>query len=182
MNNTENSLEDLENTIDAEDSQIENLLSDIQGRVNNLLNLNSVETRTEGEIQTFSIKNPINWNTARWKVSDPLVLTSRRWLGLNYGGIRLNSGFYKIEYTLSSIKNSGSGLAVFDPETRKFIKLITWHALLEESKEVHIEGNKYIQLNSQGIVGIINTNGEYRPEDFWGVYLVTIHKLHIPPN
>lgn len=103
MNETEKSLEDLENSIDAKDLQIENLIADIERRTNNLLNLNLVEKRTEGEIKTLTTKTPINWNSARWKVSDPLALTSREWLGLNYAGIRLITGFYKIEYTLSSI-------------------------------------------------------------------------------
>lgn len=100
MNKIVGSVEDLENSIDAADLQIENLLADIERRTNNLLNPNSVETHTEGEIKTLAAKTPINWNSARWRVTDPLLLTSREWLGLNYAGIRLNIGFYKIEYTV----------------------------------------------------------------------------------
>lgn len=120
----------------------------------------------------------INPYQSTWKISNPIALTARAWLGRNIDGINLSAGFYKIEYTLSGLEAFGSGLAIFEPETQKFRELITWHTFnSKHSHVIHIEGHKYIRIHSEALLSIVDSYGNFRPSEFSGVYIVTVLKL-----
>lgn len=91
------------------------------------------------------------------------MLTSKEWLGKNTEGIYLKPGFYKIDYVLSGTTNIGSGLALFEPESKQFRQLITWHTYIPEdsAKIIHFESAQLIDVKTDGVVAITNHKGNY---------------------
>lgn len=155
-------------------------------------NENNSEQKNKATTKLPEINIPIygpvvNLETSSWEISEPIFLVGldqEEQFSSSRNGLILDKGFYKIVYTFVNIK-PGTGLALFETSSEKFIKLLTYVPYSGAQKDTTIvfEKNKiYVQVKKVEILGITNSNLEYKPKTIEGTILVTIHRLKETPK
>lgn len=118
----------------------------------------------------------INLYGAKWLISQPITLFGGSWSGFNTKRIQLDPGFYRIEYSLSTISKRTSAIGVFLPQTKKLVEILNWQTNTAAEHPINISGHKYIRLESNRDIAITNYSGEVAPEHFSGAYIINVLK------
>lgn len=120
---------------------------------------------------------------AQWKISQRIILTGKSWspLAPNIEGIRLNQGIYKIQFALTHVQ-PGHGIAIFT-EKREFIRLLVYLPNNGSSTPtVWSREEIYLRIDTPCVIGLTNSNREFRPSNFVGCISLTAHKLKTTPS
>lgn len=131
--------------------------------------------------------NPLN---VTWQISTPVILygNSRPSVNIRSAGILLDRGYYKLDFTFVNVL-SGFGVGLFEPETKRFQKLLGHHSTFykqepinTKSEQYHLYANRsfndiYITIEKSGLIGLTDGNGVYLPENFRGMIFVTVYKF-----
>lgn len=135
------------------------------------------------EAETQPTYGPRISKTSSWVISQPITLVGKcnTELGRAFGGIHLTKGFYKLVCTLANVQKGG-GLALFNQEKTKIIKVIAYHPVGSKENLLRQVETIYLQVNEAGIVGLVNSNAEFTPSNFIGNITVIVYKLKITPN
>lgn len=121
---------------------------------------------------------PFNPYTAKWEISNPIVLSNFTWNENYIQGIKLDIGFYKIKYSFGVTNEWGCGLALFDQTTKKINNLILWNHFMRGYVSTEFnEGSKYVNIESPSILAITDNKYTIKPKDVWGKYVVSIYRL-----
>lgn len=116
----------------------------------------------------------------RWEFINPIILCKDNWMGARPEGIRINKGTYKIDYSVSTPGAEGTGLGIFDAETKKYEKLIFWHGASNQS--INISGIQHFSVNSPSIINITDDRGNFNPTTGHSIYIVTLFRAKITPD
>lgn len=154
----------------------------------------STSSQAEAEIvqtnKTEAVKNSIvpsfvlaDFEKQKWEFLNPIALYRDNWLGATTGGISLDRGIYKIDYKVTAIASKGTGLAVFNKETKKFEKLLFWQIGTETSEQIiNVSGTQHLAINSPSIINITDAHGNFNPKDIESVYIVTVFRVRALPE
>lgn len=172
----ENVIEKLNRLLDEEP---EELSAELAGRAETNFDELRKEDRRKAVVIVPEYAEPINLYTARWEISNPIVLTNYSWNGPYTRGIKLNPGFYKIKYSLGVACDAPSALALFNWKTEEFRELLTWNTFWGDSKEIlHHQGTRYVKIKSASILGLTDRELKLDPNYISGKYIVSIYKLY----
>lgn len=160
------------------------------GEVVNVVGRSLIEPEEEnkqavGNIVEPGFAAPVKLNNTYWSLSNSISFGLNKNLELNIGGIYLDCGFYKIKYNLSSNnEHPGSGLALFEPESRKFRELIFYKTWIKDTPKAIVQqgGSKDISVRTPCILGVTSCSGELSQSKYWGEYLISIYRLKIGPK
>lgn len=98
-------------------------------------------------------------------------------------GISLEKGTYKIKYRVTSIASKGTGLALFNKDTKKTEKLLSWQIGAGNSESIINEsGTQYLAIRSPGIINITDIRGNFNPRDVESIYIVTVFRRNTLPD
>lgn len=150
----------------------------------------SEESRDNQVIEAPTYGPSINPLNVTWQISTPVILYSESRPGVNIrsAGILLNRGYYKLDFTFVNVL-SGFGVGLFEPETKKFQKLLGHHSTFykqeptnTKAEQYHLYANRgfndiYITIEKSGLIGLTDGNGVYLPENFRGMIFVTVYKF-----
>lgn len=119
----------------------------------------------------------------RWEFLNPIVLYKSNWMGARTEGISLEKGTYKIEYKVTSLASKGSGLAVFNKDTREVERLLFWQIGIENSQSlINVSGTQYLAIYSPSIINITDIQGNFNPRGIESIYIVTVFRLNTLPD
>lgn len=119
----------------------------------------------------------------RWEFLNPIVLYKNNWMGARTEGISLEKGTYKIKYRVTSIAAKGTGLALFNKDTKKIEKLLSWQIGAGNSESIINEsGTQYLAIRSPGIINITDIRGNFNPRDVESIYIVTVFRRNTLPD
>lgn len=119
----------------------------------------------------------------RWEFLNPIILYKDNWMGARTEGIYLDKGTYKIKYNLTTIASKGTGLAVFNEDTKKVEKLLSWQIGVSGSGSIiNVGATQYLALYSPGVINITDEEGNFNPRDGKSIYIVTVFRLNTLPD
>lgn len=125
----------------------------------------------------------INLENKRWEFLNPIILYKNNWMGAKTDGIHLEKGTYEIKYSITAKASEGSGLALFDRDTRKIVKILFWQLGAEKSESIiNVSGTQHLAIYSPGIINITDINGNFNPKSIESIYIVTVFRLKTLPD
>lgn len=167
-----------------EDSTVNNIVEDVefiysQENTSEWCSIVEKEANTSVEVGANSSADL----KTRWEFLNPILLYKNKWLGAKPEGISLERGTYRIEYTISSIASKGSGLALFNRETRKMEQMLFWHFGVEKSDTVvNMSGKQHLTIHFPRVMNITNISGDFNPENVESAFIVTVFRLNTVPE
>lgn len=119
----------------------------------------------------------------RWEFLNPIVLYKNNWMGSRTEGISLEKGTYKIKYKVTSTASKGTGLALFNKDTKEVERLLFWQLGDEKSESViNAGGTQYLTIYSPSIINITDIRGNFNPRSVESIYIVTVFRLNRLPD
>lgn len=118
-----------------------------------------------------------------WEFLNPIILYKSDWMGAKTEGIYLEKGTYEIKYRVTTTASKGSGLALFNKETKKVEKLLSWQIGVERSEtSINVGGKIYLAIHSSGIINITDIQGNFNPKEGESIYIVTVLRQKVLPD
>lgn len=118
-----------------------------------------------------------------WEFRNPIVLYKDKWMGAETEGVTLDKGIYKFDYIATAISSKGTGLALFNTETKKLERLLFWQLGTESSGSItNVSGTQYFGINSPNIINITDEHGNFNPRDVQSIYIVTLFRMNTLPD
>lgn len=148
-----------------------------RGKATTELNVAEITNKnTFGEAEFFS-------SQFRWEFLNPIILYKDNWMGARTEGINLDKGTFRIEYRVSAIASEGTGLALFNRDTRKIERLVSWERGIKNSELVtNLGGTQFLAIYSPCIINITDVNGNFNPRQVDSVYIVTVFRAITLPD
>lgn len=104
-------------------------------------------------------------------------------MGARTEGINLDKGTFRIEYRVSAIASEGTGLALFNKDTKKIERLVSWERGNKNSGLItNVAGTQYLAIHSPCIINITDVNGNFNPGQVDSVYIVTVFRAITLPD
>lgn len=136
---------------------------------------------TSDQVRDLTVST--DFEKRRWEFLNPIVLYKNNWMGARTEGIRLEKGTYKVKYRVTSIASKGTGLALFNKDTKKVENLLYWQIGAGNSESIINEsGTQYLAIRSPSIINITDIQGNFNPGGIESIYIVTVFRRKTLPD